>query len=281
MWGWLRRLAGTIRQVIRTMTWDAERLARYKHLRRVGLELNNRLVETLSRSVLDEGGKKLGILKRDVLTLDTEDEIAVLMDYCLHDVRRHGVNAVERYLAETPPPAGSDEWVLLQALRQARYSLFVVESAEPGVGVHVRDLLRDEPLFLVDLGLSRTSAVGLVLAARVMAPEGIGMTTGAALPVGVLPPGERTRFLGRLTAGFRGLDVGNLSPEEAGEWTATVIRTCLRQGAAERIAYVEPGQGIRPGGGSGALPPARHIGRNDPCPCGSGKKFKRCCGARE
>lgn len=28
-------------------------------------------------------------------------------------------------------------------------------------------------------------------------------------------------------------------------------------------------------------PPIRHpkIGRNDPCPCGSGKKYKRCCGA--
>lgn len=23
------------------------------------------------------------------------------------------------------------------------------------------------------------------------------------------------------------------------------------------------------------------IGRNDPCPCGSGKKYKKCCGARE
>ena len=23
------------------------------------------------------------------------------------------------------------------------------------------------------------------------------------------------------------------------------------------------------------------IGRNDPCPCGSGKKFKKCCGARK
>jgi uncharacterized protein YecA (UPF0149 family) len=22
----------------------------------------------------------------------------------------------------------------------------------------------------------------------------------------------------------------------------------------------------------------RKIGRNDPCPCGSGKKFKKCCG---
>lgn len=26
-------------------------------------------------------------------------------------------------------------------------------------------------------------------------------------------------------------------------------------------------------------PPAGKIGRNDPCPCGSGKKYKRCCGA--
>jgi uncharacterized protein YecA (UPF0149 family) len=34
---------------------------------------------------------------------------------------------------------------------------------------------------------------------------------------------------------------------------------------------------------AGLTPPpsfasARKIGRNDPCPCGSGKKYKRCCG---
>ena len=23
--------------------------------------------------------------------------------------------------------------------------------------------------------------------------------------------------------------------------------------------------------------PLRDVGRNDPCPCGSGKKFKKCC----
>ncbi|AOH83952.1 transporter [Sphingomonas panacis] len=36
------------------------------------------------------------------------------------------------------------------------------------------------------------------------------------------------------------------------------------------------------GGAGGALPevgtPAAKVGRNDPCPCGSGKKFKKCCG---
>jgi hypothetical protein len=38
---------------------------------------------------------------------------------------------------------------------------------------------------------------------------------------------------------------------------------------------------LRPGGGL-RTPPVRRetapIGRNDPCPCGSGKKFKKCCG---
>ena len=29
----------------------------------------------------------------------------------------------------------------------------------------------------------------------------------------------------------------------------------------------------------GGQTPAKHIGRNDPCPCGSGKKYKKCCGA--
>jgi uncharacterized protein len=28
-----------------------------------------------------------------------------------------------------------------------------------------------------------------------------------------------------------------------------------------------------------AVRPDRSVGRNDPCPCGSGRKFKKCCGA--
>jgi hypothetical protein len=71
------------------MSRSANLLARYKHLRQVGLELNTRLAKSLSRDALDEGGKKLGILKGKVLTLDTEDEIAVLMDYCLPSGEPH------------------------------------------------------------------------------------------------------------------------------------------------------------------------------------------------
>ena len=36
------------------------------------------------------------------------------------------------------------------------------------------------------------------------------------------------------------------------------------------------------GSGSGQKTPVlaqKKAGRNDPCPCGSGKKYKKCCGA--
>jgi hypothetical protein len=256
-------------------------LKRYQHLRRVALPLNHRVVETLPKNVLDEGGKKLGILKKNVLTLDSKDEIAVLMDYCIYDVRRQGQNAVERYLAESAPAPGSDESILLEAMRGARYCVLLVEALEPGVGVHVRDLLRDEALFLVDVNLSRTTRIGMVLASRVMAPEGIAMTTGAALPVGVLPPAERERFL-QLTLKMIGREgFAQLPPQKASDLTAVVIRSCLELGAAEHIAYGEPrGAGMR-GPVSAAPPPARRTGRDDSCPCGSGRKFKHCCGARK
>jgi hypothetical protein len=261
------------------MTPHADLLPRYKHLRQVALRLNDRLVETLPKSVLDEGGKKLGLLKKNVLALDTEDEMCVLMDYCIYDVRRDGANAVERFLAKHPPAPDSDERVLLEAMRQARYSLFAVEGAERGVGVHVRDLLRGEVLFLMDVSFSNTAPVGMVLATRIMAPDGITMTTGAALPVAVLPPEGQAQLLEGLAKGFKQADFRNLTPQEASELATAMIRACLREGAAEQIEYIEPGRGHR-SGKPAPWRPARHLGRNDPCPCGSGRKFKNCCGAR-
>ncbi len=48
----------------------------------------------------------------------------------------------------------------------------------------------------------------------------------------------------------------------------------------------QPGAGQGAGQGAGGAPATRRaparagkVGRNDPCPCGSGKKYKKCCGA--
>jgi SEC-C motif-containing protein len=35
--------------------------------------------------------------------------------------------------------------------------------------------------------------------------------------------------------------------------------------------------GLHPAPTSSSAPSRKTVGRNDPCPCGSGKKFKKCC----
>ena len=59
------------------------------------------------------------------------------------------------------------------------------------------------------------------------------------------------------------------------------VRACLETGAAEHVAYEDPRGHARRNDTAGHAP-GRSIpapGRNDPCPCGSGKKYKKCCGA--
>jgi preprotein translocase subunit SecA len=61
----------------------------------------------------------------------------------------------------------------------------------------------------------------------------------------------------------------------------------VRSTFVERRAVHEEAQRVtdqaaepQPGDGAGAdtkPEPIRHHGRNDPCPCGSGKKYKSCC----
>jgi SWIM/SEC-C metal-binding protein len=46
----------------------------------------------------------------------------------------------------------------------------------------------------------------------------------------------------------------------------------------EDISDVERLMGLA-GGNIKTVTNPEKVGRNDPCPCGSGKKFKKCCGA--
>lgn len=262
------------------MISHADLLDRYKQLRQIGLKLNNQLTKHLPRNSFGEGAKTLGMLRgKNKIELDTDDEIAVLADFCLHDVRQNGLNTIDRYLIECPPAPGSEEDLILRAKQQAWYSLLAVEDRELGVGVHVVDLLRDEALFLVDVGFSRTASAGFVLATRIMTIEDMTMTTGAALPVGTLSQVEQTEFVRRMKAALPKLDFAKMSLEDEGRLAASLIRACLRQGAAERIRYVTPGEDLQPAGNIHSQTTPR-VGRNDPCPCGSGLKFKRCCGGR-
>jgi preprotein translocase subunit SecA len=53
----------------------------------------------------------------------------------------------------------------------------------------------------------------------------------------------------------------------------------LQQPRPQRMVLSHGADTVEPGRAAAA--PKRHgdkVGRNDPCPCGSGRKYKRCCG---
>ena len=60
----------------------------------------------------------------------------------------------------------------------------------------------------------------------------------------------------------------------------TIYRVGIRKGAVPGVAPTMAE--VAAGGASGRQKPlkvaGKKIGRNDPCPCGSGKKYKKCCG---
>ncbi|MGH9612824.1 MAG: SEC-C metal-binding domain-containing protein, partial [Bryobacteraceae bacterium] len=87
-------------------------------------------------------------------------------------------------------------------------------------------------------------------------------------------PGETTR--GRVRALFRKIeeDAGTLSEEET-----ALVRMALDErltlGGLKPVFY---GSDTGPAPEAEPKPAAQKVGRNDPCPCGSGKKYKKCCG---
>ncbi len=210
-------------------------LEEYTRVRDVRIDLNNKLVKQLSRKTLLKGGRALGLLVDNVLCFETEDESCVLMDYCIHDCRDLGRNAIDRYLAR--PRLDANERQLLEAMQRAWFSLFRVESTVRGVGVEATDMLRASRVFLIDVNLSQCRPDGLMLATRVVHIHQWLMTTGAPLPV---DPDDLADIRAALAAwrGVTRLGQGEgLSRQEQAELAATILRVCLRRGASNRVRY--------------------------------------------
>jgi hypothetical protein len=90
-------------------------------------------------------------------------------------------------------------------------------------------------------------------------------------------PGETTR--GRVKGMLRKIDgITHLSPDET-EVVMFALDERLRLHGLAPVFEAEQEDELEPAPPSpGPEPPAAKAGRNDPCPCGSGKKFKKCHG---
>ncbi len=269
------------------MPSEREMVARYQRYRSISMRLNMPLMQQLTKGVLDEGGRDLGILKKGMLVFNSEDESSVLADYCIYNVGRDGRNGVQTLLAKSPPAEGSEEALVLGAMAKAWYTLLSIEAVESGVGVRVHDILRATDHLLIDMGLSRSAKPGDLFATRVIPFDGFIITTGAGLPLGG-DNARRDAFLARIKKIAFDENItsfATMTPTQEKALARMAISTALASGASDQVRYEDPegpSRGASSGYGRGeSLVPIQaggRVGRNERCPCGSGKKYKQCCG---
>jgi len=256
--------------------------AEYRRYRGIATRLAMKFVESLPKEAFNDSADELGLLKRGKIVLENEQELDILTDFCVHEYRVDGRNVVQRLLEQAPPPPGSDELLVHTAMASAFYSIFRVESKVKGVGVNLLDLLKRGSCFVADIQLGKTATVGLGLAIRLIPLPEFHMSSGAALPLAGPAAAQILRELHRHFDPAKTTDLDDLSSDQQHRLAAVVVRSALAQGLSSRIRFAEldqaPGAHQVSEGMSAPRSSRTKIGRNDPCPCGSGVKYKKCCG---
>ncbi len=259
------------------MTDYNELVNQYKQFRQITRKLHSSLPEYLSKKAFNTCGKKLGLMRRGTLVFNDEQEMAVLMDYCLYDYQEKGSNAISKHMADSKTDTDTDEYKTLRAMSESFYTLIRIEDILPGVGVRVNDLLSERQYLLIDIGFSETAEQGMVIATRLLPFEDFVMTSGAVLAVDQ----ESLSRLFDFAFENYGSEDGNyieVDMRQRAELIAEIIRSCLDARSSSQIIYEDMPDDMEFEPDTEPLQPSGRIGRNESCPCGSGKKYKRCCG---
>jgi hypothetical protein len=210
----------------------------YKHYRRIGFEMNQELVAKLPKKAIDECGKKLGILKGKTLYLD-ENDTDVFIDYCIHHFRINKANILERELAITPFDKDSIEFNVLESMTMAYYSVFFVKQVVEGKGVLVVDLLYQDELFVIDVGMAQTGMENFIFSGHLLPFKDFYITSGAPLPIPVellqndTIPSILSKFIDEDSDDY-------LSNAKETSFTSQIIRSVLRyDGERAEMIYNE------------------------------------------
>jgi len=210
-----------------------EVLARYRHLRAISTHHHTEAMNFFSRPALLEQARHLGLAVGETLAAESFDELTLAFDLAIHTARPDHTRAVDRYARAAQLQPGSDEALVLEAMRQARFSLWRVERRHEVVGLVVRDLLRQDELWLVDEALERSAPEGMVAAMRLCTPDAFAMTCGVIVPV---DRGLIEEVLAEVLPRVRG------SPDRVANdrrFATAIYRTAVARGLMERIGFEE------------------------------------------
>jgi hypothetical protein len=210
-------------------------LARYRKLREISKQHHHNIMNCMSADAFLHQARRLGLARGKTLILDDMDELNYVHDLAIHTAPAAGRSrAIDRYARSAQLVPGSDEALVLEAMRVARFAILVIERRHGVAGLLAKDLLRGNEVWLVDMGLESSMAEGAMMATRLYTPERFSMAAGVNVPFDL---GLIRGLQAELPRGLRELELTALIDDR--RFAETIYRVALDDGIMDRVAYQE------------------------------------------
>ena len=160
-----------------------EILTRYRRLRQISKEHHHAVLDIIAPDVLLDWAKRLGLTEGRKVLLESEHEMTLAEDLATYVPRLGRSHPLDRYARAAQFAPDSDEAIVLDAMRYARFSVWRVERRHETAGLILRDVLRGEETWLVDETMEKNPPLGVEIAGRLLRPEGFAMTARIVVPI--------------------------------------------------------------------------------------------------
>jgi hypothetical protein len=211
-----------------------EVLARYRHLRDLSTRHHSKAMDFLSRDAVLHQARRLGLTVGKMLVLDSLDVMTLAFDLAIHTAPTDRSRAIDRYARSARLALDSDEAIVLEAMRRARFSIVRVVRRHDAAGLILRDMFRRTELWLVDEGLESSVPDGSLLAMRFYTPDAFSMTAGVLVPIDLGLMGDALAEVPLLL---------RKRPEEVPDdrrFAEAIYRVAIASGIMEQVAYRDP-----------------------------------------
>ncbi|MBF0561018.1 MAG: hypothetical protein HQL37_03160 [Alphaproteobacteria bacterium] len=157
-------------------------LERYRWFRRLSTDHQTAAAKELLDGPVADIALRLGLIRDPAELVDADfGDLAPALDIALFGATEDGVPRITRYAQSRQTEMEDDERTLLESMGHARFSVFEVMGRHVRAGMMVRDMIRGDEAWLMDIGLEKTAPISMRVALRLIRPEDFWMSTGVAV----------------------------------------------------------------------------------------------------
>jgi hypothetical protein len=213
----------------------AEVLTRYRQFREISRHYHSAVLDFLSKVSIISQARRLGLAQGEMLVLDSMEDLHLAFDLAIYTAPKDRSRGIDRYARAARLAPKSEESLVLEAMRRARFSIISIVRRHAVAGLIARDLFRCFDFWLVDEGLESSLPDGAALATRLYTPESFAMTAGVLVPFDIELLEDAFADNPQLLRKSREELIDDR------RFAETIYRVALASGLMEEVAYQDVG----------------------------------------